>query len=123
MRKLGLWEPNPPKNIQVLLKIINPVTNTEMLAPELVGDQSEIVVQQFFTQFSYLCGDNQEAFVDGGRGPYPQVLPSEFKSWNVCWSGTIKLPKMGQNSNKKSLFFWPKGQKKPPPKAKALHRS
>ena len=39
-----LWEPNPPKNMQVFLKILNPVNDAEILAPELVGGQSEMVV-------------------------------------------------------------------------------
>ena len=47
---LGFFETNrsvgahPPKNVQVFLQILNPVNNAEILAPELVGDQSEMVV-------------------------------------------------------------------------------
>ena len=32
------------KSVQIFLLILNPVTNTEILTPELVGDQSEMVV-------------------------------------------------------------------------------
>ena len=47
---LGFFETNgfdrakPPKSVQILLQILNPVTNTEILAFEQVGDQSEMVV-------------------------------------------------------------------------------
>ena len=44
LRQTGLWEPNPPKNVQVFLQILNTVKNAEILAPELVGGQSEMVV-------------------------------------------------------------------------------
>ena len=44
LRQTGLWELNPPKNVQVFLQILNPVKNAEILAPELVGGQSEMVV-------------------------------------------------------------------------------
>ena len=44
LRQTGLWEPNPPKNVQVFLQILNPVNDAEILAPELVGGQSEMVV-------------------------------------------------------------------------------
>ena len=44
LRQTGLWEPNPPKNVQVFLQILNPVKNAEILAPELLGGQSEMVV-------------------------------------------------------------------------------
>ena len=46
----GFFETNrsvgahPPKNLQVFLQILNPVTNAEILAPELLGGQSEMVV-------------------------------------------------------------------------------
>ena len=43
-RQTGLWEPNSPQKMQVILQILNPVNNAEILAPELVGDQSELVV-------------------------------------------------------------------------------
>ena len=43
-RQMALWEPNPQKSVQILLQILNPITNTEILAPESVGDQSEMVV-------------------------------------------------------------------------------
>ena len=33
-----------PKHVQILMQILNPVTDTEVLVPELVGDQSEMVV-------------------------------------------------------------------------------
>ena len=38
-RKTGPWEPDPPKNVQVFLQILNPMTDAEILAPELVGGQ------------------------------------------------------------------------------------
>ena len=44
LRQTGLWEPNPPNNVQVFLQILNPVNDAEILAPELVGGQSEMVV-------------------------------------------------------------------------------
>ena len=44
LRQTGLWEPNPQKNVQVFLQIQNPVNNAEILAPESVGGQSEMVV-------------------------------------------------------------------------------
>ena len=44
LRQTGLWEPNPPKNLQVFLQILNPVKNAEILAPESVGGQIETVV-------------------------------------------------------------------------------
>ena len=34
----------PPTNWQILLPILHPVTNTEILEPEMVGDQSEMMV-------------------------------------------------------------------------------
>ena len=46
----GFFETNrsvgahPPKNVQVFLQILNPVNNAEILAPELLGGQSEMVV-------------------------------------------------------------------------------
>ena len=62
MRQKAFWEPNPKKcaNIIADSKLIQ---NTEMLAPDLVGDQSEILVSHFFTHISYLWGDNQEDFL------------------------------------------------------------
>ena len=36
-RQTGLWEPNPPKNVQVFLQILNPLNDAEILASELVG--------------------------------------------------------------------------------------
>ena len=44
LRQTGPWVPNPPKNVQVFLQILNPVNDAEILAPELVGGQSEMVV-------------------------------------------------------------------------------
>ena len=44
----------PPKNVQVFLQILNPVKNAEILAPELVGGQSEMVVSQFCHTFFML---------------------------------------------------------------------
>ena len=43
---------SPPKNVKILLQILNPVTDTEILAPELVGAQIEMVVRLFFTNLS-----------------------------------------------------------------------
>ena len=37
----------PQKNVQVFLQILNPVNNAEILAPELVGGQIEMVVSEF----------------------------------------------------------------------------
>ena len=34
----------PPKNVQVFLQILNPVNNAEILPPELLGGQSEMMV-------------------------------------------------------------------------------
>ena len=34
----------PQKNVQVFLQILNPVNDAEILPPELVGGQSEMVV-------------------------------------------------------------------------------
>ena len=34
----ALWELSPPKSVQMFLQILNPLANTETLAPELVGD-------------------------------------------------------------------------------------
>ena len=39
----SLLECNPPQNLQVFLQILNPVNNAAILAPELVGGQSEMV--------------------------------------------------------------------------------
>ena len=44
LRQTGLWKPNPPKNVQVFVQILNPVSDAEILAPELVGGRSEMVV-------------------------------------------------------------------------------
>ena len=43
-RQPGLWEPNPPKSVQVFFQILNPVHSAQILGPELVGSQSEMVV-------------------------------------------------------------------------------
>ena len=42
VKQTGLWEPNPPKN--VFMQIQNYVNNTEILAHELVGGESEMLV-------------------------------------------------------------------------------
>ena len=44
LRQTGLWEPNPQKNCKYFLQILNPVNDAEILAPELVGGRSEMVV-------------------------------------------------------------------------------
>ena len=44
LRQTGWWEPNPQKIMQVFLQILNPVNDAEILASELVGGQSEMVV-------------------------------------------------------------------------------
>ena len=44
LRQTGLWEPNPLTNLQIFLQILNPVNDAEILAPELVGGKSEMVV-------------------------------------------------------------------------------
>ena len=44
LRQIGLWEPNPPKNVHVFLQILNPVNDAEILAPELVGGQSAMLM-------------------------------------------------------------------------------
>ena len=54
LRQTGLLVPNPPKNLQVFLQILNPVKIAEILAPELVGGQSEMVVSQFCHTFFML---------------------------------------------------------------------
>ena len=33
----------PPKGVQIILQILNPFSDTEILTPELVGDQIEMV--------------------------------------------------------------------------------
>ena len=40
--------------MQIFLQILNPVNDAEMLAPELVEGQSEMVVNSFFHTFSML---------------------------------------------------------------------
>ena len=40
LRQTGLWEPSPPTNMQVFLQILNPVSDAEVLAHELVGGQN-----------------------------------------------------------------------------------
>ena len=40
--------------MQVFLQILNPVKNAEILAPELVGVQSEMVVSEFCHTFFML---------------------------------------------------------------------
>ena len=54
LRQTGLWEPDPPKNVQVFLQILNPVKNAEILAPELLGGQIRMVVSQFCHTFFML---------------------------------------------------------------------
>ena len=54
LRKTGLWKPNPQKYVHVFLHILNPVNNVDILAPELVGGQSEMVVRQFCHTFVML---------------------------------------------------------------------
>ena len=49
--------------MQVFLQILNPVNNGEILAPELVCDQSEMVVKYIFTLLSYECAKSLEAFI------------------------------------------------------------
>ena len=44
LRPTVLCEPNPRKNLQLFLQILNPLNDTQILAPELVGGQSEMVV-------------------------------------------------------------------------------
>ena len=41
---LGFVGAKPKNSVQMLLHIVNLVPNMEILTPELVGDQSEIVV-------------------------------------------------------------------------------
>ena len=47
LRQTAHRETNPQNNGQILLQILNPVSDMNILAPELVGDQSEEVFQQF----------------------------------------------------------------------------
>ena len=44
LRQKGLWEPYPKTNVQVFFQILNPVNDAEILAPELVGGQTEMAV-------------------------------------------------------------------------------
>ena len=37
------YVPNPKKGVQILLQILKPLSNTEILTPELVGDQIKMV--------------------------------------------------------------------------------
>ena len=53
-RQTGLWEPNPQKYVQIFLQILNPANDAEILAPELVDGQSEMVVSQFCHTFFIL---------------------------------------------------------------------
>ena len=42
----GLFEKNrsnPPKSVKIVLHILKPLSDTEILTPELVGDQIEMV--------------------------------------------------------------------------------
>ena len=41
MRRTGLWEPNPTKNVQIFLQILNPVNDADVLAPDLIGGQEK----------------------------------------------------------------------------------
>ena len=43
-RQTGQWEPNHQKNVKVFCQILNPVNYAKILAPELVGGQSEMAV-------------------------------------------------------------------------------
>ena len=43
-RKKSFLRKSTQKSVKILLQIQNSVTNMEILAPELVGDQSEMVV-------------------------------------------------------------------------------
>ena len=43
-RQTDLWEPTPQKNVQVFWQILNPVNYAEILAPELLGGQSVMMV-------------------------------------------------------------------------------
>ena len=54
LRQTGLWEPNPQKYVQIFLQILNPANDAEILAPELVDGQSEMVVSQFCHTFFIL---------------------------------------------------------------------
>ena len=53
-KQTGLWEPNRLKRFQVFLQVLNPVNIAEILAPELVGGQSEMVVEKQFYAFFML---------------------------------------------------------------------
>ena len=53
-RQLVLWKPNCHKNVQVFFQILNPVHNAQILASELVGGQSEMMVWQFCHTFVML---------------------------------------------------------------------
>ena len=44
-----------PKNVQIVLQILNRVTDAEILAPELVGYKSEMVALQVFPDFIFKC--------------------------------------------------------------------
>ena len=44
MRPTGLWELIPKLYVHIIKQILKPVTNTEILAPDLIGDQREMVV-------------------------------------------------------------------------------
>jgi hypothetical protein len=43
LRQTGLKEPSSKKCVQIILQILNPLSDTEILTPELVGDQIEMV--------------------------------------------------------------------------------
>ena len=51
LRQTALLELNPSKNVLIFMHIVSSATNTDILAPELVGDQSEMVVSHFFHKF------------------------------------------------------------------------
>ena len=44
LRQTGLSESNAQKSVEILMQILNLLSDTEILAPELVSDESEMVV-------------------------------------------------------------------------------
>ena len=44
LKQTGLYELNSQYSVQILLQILNALSDTEILAPELLGDQSEMEV-------------------------------------------------------------------------------
>ena len=54
LRQTGLWEPNPKKNVQVIVQILNPVNDGEIWAPQLLSGQTEKGGVTFFLLHTFV---------------------------------------------------------------------